>query len=470
MSEESLPPAKPGYLEPRPYRHVLCVYPYRRELKELGFLPPLGLEHIASVIEPFAGEMEIVDLRRDSGHASDFIKSSTDLVCFSVNWDRERDFVSRELTSIDPGVTLIAGGRHATEAPDQWLEQIPGMDAVVRGDGEETMLDICRQIPWNRISGLSFRREGQIIHNPNREPGPIPDSLQPCRSLRRQKYDVQIKGLGTGLQVDMLAGSRGCPFNCTFCSFNRNPWGLKRKWTARSPESVVDELESISAPVVAFTDDLFTHDMSRVERICDLLLKRRIKKKYVINARLEIARHPAVIRKMEQAGFAVLLLGIESAHDKTLKAMRKGFTTGQIRKYCDVLKESIMIKHGYFILGNLGESMDEMLQTAPFAREIGMDSVSLSTLRHSPYSGLQELVAQTPGYHINPKGKIYSDHCPSKQLRKLRRHIYRDFYSTRQVLKLADKFRKHGVLQLLPGIAWNLAVHRVRQAAGSGRP
>ncbi len=463
MSEESPPLTNPGGGRPRPYRHVLCVYPYRRELKELGFLPPLGLEHIASIIEPFASEVEIVDLRREPCHAADFIKSSTDLVCFSVNWDREIKFVAGEISSIDPGITLIAGGRHATEAPDQWMEQIPCLDAVVRGDGEETMSEICSQAPWEQISGLSFRRGERIIHNPNRAPGPIPDRLQPCRSRRRQKYDVQLKGLGTGLEVDMLSGSRGCPFNCTFCSFNRNPWGVKRKWTARSPESVVDELESISAPVVAFTDDLFTHDMSRVEHICDLLLKRGIKKKYVINARLEIARHPEGIRKMEQAGFAVLLLGIESAHDKTLKAMRKGFTTRQIRRYCDVLKKSTMIKHGYFILGNIGESEDEMLQTAPFAREIGMDSISLSTLRNSPYSGLDELVAQTPGYHISPKGKIYSDHCPPKKLRKLRRRLYRDFYSTRQVLKLTNKFRKHGVLKLLPGIAWNLATHRVRQ-------
>ncbi|WP_291323576.1 radical SAM protein [Desulfonatronospira sp.] len=463
MTEESLLLTNPGEEGSSTYRHVLCVYPYRRELKELGFLPPLGLEHIAAVIEPFASELEMVDLRRYPGHASDFIRSSTDLVCFSVNWDLERDFVARELSSIDSEITLIAGGRYATEAPDQWLEHIPGLDAVVRGDGEEIMLEICRQVPWHRISGLSFRRDGRIIHNPNREPGSILDRLQPCRSRRRQKYDVQIRGIGTGLEVDMLAGSRGCPFNCTFCSFNRNPWGIKRKWTARSPESVVDELESISAPLVAFTDDLFTHDLSRVENICDQLLKRGIKKKYVINARLEIARHPALIRKMEQAGFAILLLGVESAHDKTLKAMRKGFTTRQIRSYCKVLQDSTMIKHGYFILGNIGESVDEMLQTAPFAREIGMDSISLSTLRHNPYSGLDELVAQTPGYHINPKGKIYSDHCPPKQLRKLRRRLYRDFYSTRQILKLGNKFRKHGALKLLPGIAWNLAAHRVRQ-------
>ena len=67
------------------------------------------------------------------------------------------------------------------------------------------------------------------------------------------------------------------------------PWGYKRQWSARSPESVAEELARIEAPVVAFTDDLFTFDMDRVDRICDLILARGIRKKYIINARLEIA-------------------------------------------------------------------------------------------------------------------------------------------------------------------------------------
>ncbi len=435
---------------------MLCVYPYRRELKELGFLPPLGLEHIASVIEPFAREVEIADLRRDTRRTADFLRRDTDLVCFSVNWDLERQFLREEISSVDGDIKVIVGGRYATEAPEEWLNQLPQVDAVVRGDGEETMLDICRQEPWSHIKGLSYRQEGQIQHNPNREPGPIQDSLEPCRSRRKQEYDLQIKGHRTGLQIDMVAGSRGCPFNCAFCSFNRNPWGTKRKWSARSPESVVDELESLPAPVVAFTDDVFTHDMSRVERICDLILKRGIRKKYVINARLEIARSPQVLKKMEQAGFAVLLLGIESAQDKTLRSMRKGFNTSQIREYCSVLKESSMIKHGYFILGNIGESEEEMLQIAPFAREIGMDTISLSTLRNSPYSGLDELVAETPGYYVSSKGKIYSDHCPPQKMRELRRRINHDFYRSRQVLRVMDKFRRQGALRLLPGLGFNL--------------
>lgn len=447
------------------YRHVLCVYPYRRELNDLGFLPPLGLEFIASVIAPWAQCLEIVDLRREPGQTADFIRADTDLVCFSLNWDRERDFICRQVGSVDAGITTILGGRCASEQPDVWLSELENVDAVVRGDGEETMRELMQAKPRQQIEGLSWRHDGEIVHNPNRDPGPIQDDLAPCRRLRRQKYDVIVNGYNTGLEVDLLAGSRGCPFNCKFCSFSRNPWGVKRKWSARSPESIVAELEQISAPIVAFTDDLFTFDMERVGRICDLIIERGIDKKYVINARLEIAKHPEIMRKMERAGFAMLLLGIESAHDKTLKSMRKGFNTDDIRRYCQAMRNTTMFKHGYFILGNIGESVEQMRQIAPFASEIGLDSISLSTLRVSPYSGLEELVAENPGYHIADNGKIYPDFCPPKQMRRLRREINRSFYSTSQVLSIISKANKHGAGRLIP-MALRAALYGTGRAIG----
>jgi radical SAM superfamily enzyme YgiQ (UPF0313 family) len=204
--------------------------------------------------------------------------------------------------------------------------------------------------------------------------------------------------------------------------------------------------------VVAFTDDLFTFDMDRVDRICDLILVRGIRKKYIINARLEIAWRPEVLRKMEKAGFFMLMLGIESTQDKTLRSMRKGFDTARIRECFKVLSQSSMILNGYFILGNIGESVEEMLQIVPFSRELGLDSIAISILRSSPYSGLDELVAESPGYHIAQNGKIYSDHCSVKKLRDLRHRIYREFYTAGQLSRIARKGIRNGALKFLPRV------------------
>lgn len=432
------------------FQHVLCVYPYRIELKRYAFFPPLGLEHIGAVIEPHARKLDIIDLRKEHRRTADFLRPQTDMVCFSTNWNLETEFVRQEILSVPPGVFTVLGGRHATGDPEGWFSACPNIDVIVRGDGEEIMEDFLRGVPLEEIAGLSFRKNGKVYHNPVRSLGVVRDDLYPNRNLRRYTYEVAVETISIGVGIDTLSGSRGCPYNCTFCSFSRNPWGEKRNWSGRSPESIVEELAQIKAPVVAFTDDLFTYDMDRVGRICDLILARNIRKKYLINVRLEIARRPDVLRKMEKAGFAMLLLGVESAHDKTLHAMRKGFNTAKIRKYFNVLRDLPMILHGYFILGNIGESIAEMEQIIPFAHELGIDTLGLSVLRNTPYSGLDELVAKSPGYHIAPDGKIYSDHCSLKELNLLRRLLYREFYTNRQMLRVLKKSYHSGLLRLLP--------------------
>jgi radical SAM superfamily enzyme YgiQ (UPF0313 family) len=411
-------------------------------------MPPLGLEFIGKVIEPYARALDIIDLRYESKRTLGFVRPETDMVCFSINWKRRVEFLRDEIMSVPPDIFTILGGRHATEDPEGWLASCPNVDVVVRGDGEEVMEDLCKGVPLENIAGLSFRKENRILHNPVRRLGAIKDELYPNRSLRRYTYEIEVRNSSTGVEFDTFSASRGCPFNCTFCSFNFNPWGEKRNWSGRSPESIVEELAQIKAPLVGFTDDIFTHDMDRVERICDLILERGIRKKYIINARLEIARRPDVIRKMELAGFAMLLLGIESAQDKTLRAMRKGFNTAKIREYFDVLRRRSLLLHGYFIVGNIGESVAEMKQILPLARELGLDTVNLSLLRNSPHSGLDKLVAQNPDYHFTPTGKIYSDHCSIEELKQLRHNLSKEFYTKRQHLRILNKMRRTGLLKL----------------------
>jgi len=84
--------------------------------------------------------------------------------------------------------------------------------------------------------------------------------------------------------------------------------GEKRKWSVRTPESVVSEIKTIQADIIGFADDIFTADMDWVERVCDLIISQGIKKKYAINARLEVARRPDVLNKMYKAGFMAFLM------------------------------------------------------------------------------------------------------------------------------------------------------------------
>ena len=440
-------PGEAGASLPDSYRHILCVYPYRALVRHGVGWPPLGLEIIAAVLEPRAEAIDVVDLRWERSGAADFIRDETDLVCFSVNWPHQPDTVRDEIRSVPPGILTVVCGRHVMEEPDKWLSECPNIDILVRGDGEEIIREIASGRPVEEIPGISFRRGGEIVHNDAHHCVPVENGLYPRRGLRRYSYSLDFGGL-KGRLFDTIASSRGCPFNCRFCSFSMNPWGEKRPWSARSPESVVGEIEEMDADVVAFLDDIFTYDPDRVAAICDLLIERSIKKRYLVNARLEIARRPDVIRKMERAGFSMLLLGIESAQDRTLRAMRKGFDTSKVREYFRELGKSRMLLLGYFILGNIGESEREMREMVPFARELGLDLLNLCVLRNEVYSGLDDLIARTAGYHTGPGPDriIYSDTCSVEHLRRLQRRLLMKFYTPGHVLHVLKKSLRNGVI------------------------
>jgi len=354
----------------------------------------------------------------------------------------------------------VVGGRHATEAPEQWLQDCHNIDILVRGDGDETIEDIARGLPLEEIAGISYLRNNAIVHNDNRQYRTIRNDIFPDRKLRRYRYSIDIESFGTGVYTDSISGSRGCPFNCEFCSFNLNPWGEKRPYSSRSAESVVDELESMDANLVIFTDDCFNHEMDRVAEICTLILKRGIKKRYIVNSRIEISKRMDVVRLMERAGFVALLLGIESAQDKTLKSMRKGFNTAKVLERFETLRNTRMILHGYFIFGCIGESEAEILEIAPYARKLRIDTIGLSPLRTMPHDGLRGLVDATPGYHISSSGFVYSDGISREQLKAIRRKITRTFYTPGHILVLGWKLIRGGILT--PALLCRVAIAGVQ--------
>lgn len=423
------------------FRHVLCVFPYRRTRSSKTSFPPLGLEYIAAALRPYAGRIDLVNFRHErTARTRSFLTPETDLVCYSINWREDLELIRDDINSLPPGVTTIVGGRTATEDPRYWMDACPNVDAVVCGDGEQAITEIAAGRAWSDITGLVHRGDdGQLVFNPPRANAPLDNDLMPARDLRRGPYYLTSKGVSTGIKIDQIVGSRGCPFNCKFCSFSINPWGVKRRWTPRTAESVVREIESIDADLVFFVDDVFAHEPDRTAAICDLLIAKGIRKNYVANVRLEIATHPDVLRKMERAGFIALLIGVESTQDATLKAMGKGFTVEQIRQRFEVLRKSRMILNAYFIVGNIGESKEQMLSIAPFARSIGVDLVHVSRLRSEPHSGLKALVEQTPGYHIDAEGFVYSDDCSSQDIANVRKQIDREFHRPLHVARVVVK-------------------------------
>jgi len=430
------------------YKHALFLNPYieNTSTSVMGLFPPTGLEYVATSAEGLADKITLLDLRyeedlRDTAKLMDFIQREIDIVCVSVGWDRQYEEICKLLNVVPENIPLVVGGYKATIEVEGLFKACPRIDIIVRGEGEETIKEILKDVPRKDILGISYRSGEEIVHNAQR---PLPDVDligSPDRGLRRNTYRLRVNGIGVaGMTFDSVLTARGCPFTCKFCTFSLNPLGQKRGYAARSVESVVKEIEGVSADTILLSDDNFFTDVKRSEKICDMIIERKIKKRFIAQARIDIARHPRLLGKMVKAGFKILFMGIESPHDRILAELDKGFDSGTIRKSFAVLNKFPIYYHGYFIYGNIGETEKEMLYIAQFAKEINLDSITFQKLRIEKFSPLRKVAERTPGYHVTARGELYSDTYSHASLKKIGRRIKFSFYTPLQVLKILRKF------------------------------
>jgi len=432
------------------YKHALFLNPYieKSATTTMSLFPPTGLEYVATTAKEYVGKLSLIDLRHDKelsdiNNLVDFIKREIDLICVSISWNRQFEEICNLLNLMPEGIPLVVGGYKATEEVDNIFATCPKVDIIVRGEGEETIKEIVKGLPLKDILGISYRKDGKIIHNKNRSLPDVNKVPPPDRSLRRYKYYMMANGIKvTNATFDTILSTRGCPFNCKFCTFSLNPLGQKRTYAARSVKSVIEEIENISADIILFSDDNLFTDPKRAEELCDAIIAHKMKKRFVAQARIDIARSPGLLKKIAKAGFKMLLLGVESPHDYILAALNKGFDQKKIREYFKVLRKYPIFYHANYIYGNIKETEEEMLYLAKFSKEIGADSVAFSRLRVDKYSPLKEIVNSTPGYHLTPKGGVYSDTYSHAALKTIHRKLRFSFYTPATLIKIAWKFSR----------------------------
>lgn len=429
------------------YKKPLFLNPYidRSATSAMKLFPPTGLEYVAASAKEVCDQVVLLDLRYEpelskADKLIEFIAKDIDIICAGIGWNRQLDEIYELMNAFPSGIPLIVGGYTATEKVEEMFSKCPRIDVIVRGEGEDAIKEILQGRAYENILGISYRKNGELIHNSHRPLSSIERFKYPDRSLRRNKYSLSVNNVDMpGFGFDTVLGARGCPYKCKFCTFTLNPLGQKREYSARSAESIVDEIGEISAEVVLFSDENFSIDPRKAEAICDLIIERGIKKRFVVQTRIEIAKYPTLLDKMVKAGFKVLLIGIESPHDHVLAQLDKGFDSKQIEKYFEVLRKYPLYYHGYFIYGNIGETEEQMLYIADFAKKIGVDSITFLKLRIEDFSPLRKIVEDTPGYHIASNNAVYSDAISYDALKKIGRRIKFSFYKPSRYMHILSK-------------------------------
>jgi anaerobic magnesium-protoporphyrin IX monomethyl ester cyclase len=437
------------------YKHALCLHPYYRDSQSgslgLAVFPPTGLEYIAAALAPHVERVTLLDLRlpgpmRGPERLKKFIAEEIDLLCISINWEYQFPEVCELVNSLPSEVFTVVGGKQASDYLEEVFAACTGVDVVVRGEGEETVAEIaCGKEPKD-ILGLSYRNGTSIVHNAKRPLRKLDDRLFPDRSLRQQKYHFNMAGFALrGEEFDILLTSRGCPRNCKFCTFTLNPWGQKRPYSARSIDSVMEEIQLMSAGIIHIADEDFFVNPARAKAICDRIVAEGIQKRFLVQARIEIFEHPDVLEAAARAGIKMFLFGIESPTDRILDQLDKGFNTATVRKAFETFRKYHFYYHGYFIYGNVTETDEEMMQIPVFANELGLDSISYQKLRIEKYSPLKELVESTPGYYIGDDRIVYREGIGRPGLKRIASRITRTFYTPTKLVRTGWKLFSTGL-------------------------
>ena len=356
--------------------------------------PPLALEYIAAYVEDLV-EIKILDSKAGNLSFKQVKKEienyRPDLVGLTVPVTSAiEDVLNYAKIAKEYGCTTVIGGWHPTLAVEQTLSS-PWIDIVVRGEGEFTFRELIINGSPEGVNGLSYMKNDNIIHNPDRPFLKNLDELKfPARHLV-QGYKYRV----FNMNCDAIETSRGCPQGCKFCSTHVV---YKRSWRPRSVENVIQELELVSRNKkitdVFFVDDNILVNMKRIKDLCLEIIRgkregRLRDLKFFFQGRLDsMARHPDITKLMGKAGFWLVLVGVEAIDNKTLKKIDKGCKIDNIKAGIEALHEAGIVVMGNVIIGvDLEATIDDILITIKKTNELTLDLPSFTLLTPFPSTG-----------------------------------------------------------------------------------
>jgi radical SAM superfamily enzyme YgiQ (UPF0313 family) len=307
-----------------------------------------------------------------------FIENS-DLVCISTITSTAIKAYGMGQRLKTLGIPVIMGGAHPTFLPDESLEYA---DFVIRGEGEHSLVKLLEHLgkgtpALTGINGLSYRdREGRNVHNPSGE------FIEDLDSLPEPDFSLVHKwNLSNTYPVST---SRGCPYDCKFCSVIRM---FGRSYRFKSVEATLKELTyvaSVSKATKFIVDDNFAANKRRTKEILRGMIAEGIKTRWSAQVRTDVARDPELLRLMADSGCHTLYIGFESINPGTLEAYNKKQGLEDIISCIRTVRDHGIHIHGMFVLGADTDDVETIRGTADFATGHGIDTVQFLILTPLP--------------------------------------------------------------------------------------
>lgn len=315
-----------------------------------------------------------------------------------LNWDsiRSADMVGiSSITSTAPraykiadkvrnlGIPVIMGGAHPTFLTDEALEHA---DFVIRGEGEKPLtafMDAWENgKDYSSVPNLSYKTSGKTVHNPMGHFVTELDSIPfPDFSLLKGKNEITAEGKTIPIQT-----SRGCPFDCSFCSVTQM---FGRKYRFRSVENIIEELRQYKdgKHFLFFNDDNFAANSKHTKELLHAMIREEFTFKWSTQVRVEVAKDAELIKLMKKAGCHTVFIGFESVNPESLKEVNKHQKVEDIVRAIKTFRKNGIHIHGMFILGLDHDNWKTMKQTVRFALKAQLTSVQFLIL--TPFPGTE---------------------------------------------------------------------------------
>ncbi len=400
-------------------------------------LIPTGLEYVAAYLKDVADQVQIVDMELDNRKFQDIIDFyNPDLIGITLSATEHNQGLRLAKIAKRNKLTTVVGGYHPTSIPEVMLSH-PQIDMVIRGEGEVTLKELVESGTFENVAGISYKKNGKILHNVQRTPIENLDLLPfPARYLRQYSYKSQDRVT----DCDVITMSRGCNGLCSFCCEPSMSQGCLR---SRSPENVMEEILEMSQyhngkPVnVMFADPNFMGNPKQVDRLCDLIAEHDLNMEFCALVRADaMAAHPKIVKKMCQVGIRRFEMGIESPNIKDLKSTKKGITNRVHGQAVKNIRENGGRAGGTFVIG-LPDQTEEEIKTFPtYAKEIGLTGAAFGIA--TPFPGTdfykemdgQGLIFETNWDNFDEMHSVYATkHLTKEKIEEMATYCMAKFWN-----------------------------------------
>ena len=296
----------------------------------------------------------------------------------------------KKIRELNPKIKIAFVGPHVTVLPERSLKDSPEIDFVVRKEFDYAVCEFANGKPLEEILGISYRKNGSVVHTQDRPEVQDLDSLPHVTEIYRRDLDVTRYNVPFLLYPYVsLYTTRGCPAQCTFCLWPQTLSG--HPWRKRSTDDVAREMAKAKDfwPDVReffFDDDTFNIQKPRTIELCSKL--KPLKLTWSCTSR--VTTDYETLKAMKEAGCRLLIVGYESGDQQILKNIKKGATIERARQFTKDCHKLGLVIHGDFILGLPGETHDTIRNTIAFAKELDVETIQVSVAHAYPGTELYD--------------------------------------------------------------------------------